>query len=151
MAGFLKTLKTIFEEQAQRHRNRQFLEASMAACALVAMADGVVSFSQRVRVDQVMETLEELKVFDPHDGVNLFNEYAEAIMESPRKGRERALRALETEAEVPEKANLLIRICLAVSEVGGQIPLPEQVEIVALANRLGVDPGACGLYTDGDH
>ncbi len=151
MTGFLTALKGLYRERVERRRNRQFLDAAMAACALVTVADGSVRFSQRVRVDQVMEALEELKVFDPHVGVNLFNDYVQGILSGVEEGRARALRAVEREIDQhPEKAEMLIRICLAVSEVDGEIPLTEQVEIVGLCNRLGVNPGDCGLYTDSD-
>ena len=58
----------------------------MAASALVATADGDISFGERVRLDQILETLEALKVYNPHDGVDLFRDYSEVILESPKKG-----------------------------------------------------------------
>ena len=79
--GFLATLTDKFQEQMERHRNRPFLRAVMAACALVAAADGKVSLAERVRVDQILDTLEELRIFDPHEGVDLFNEFTDAIIE----------------------------------------------------------------------
>ena len=82
MAGFLASLLKGYRAQLERRRNEPFLQAVMAASALVATADGEVAFSQRVRVDQILETLEQLKVFDPHEGVNLFNAYAEKILDA---------------------------------------------------------------------
>ncbi len=149
MSGFLSKLNELYRERLAKHRNRPFLEASMAACALVAMANGNVSFRQRVRIDQIMETLEALRIFDPHEGVNLFNECVREMKASPRVGHERAIGLVlrETSAH-PEKAELLIRLCLAVSEVDGAIPMTEQIEIVGLCGRLGVKPDRLGLYTD---
>ena len=113
MAGFLSTLTSVFREQLERNRNRPFLRATMAASALVAMADGRVTFPEQVRVDQILETLEALKVFDPHEGVNLFNGFADAIRESSKAGRDAAVRAIEPVARDPETAALILRICLA--------------------------------------
>ena len=62
MSRFLNHLTKLYQDQVERYRNRPFLKATMAACALVAVADGKVSFSQRVRVDQILETLDKLKV-----------------------------------------------------------------------------------------
>lgn len=149
MSGFLRSLSQLYRSQLERHRNRSFLRAAMAACALVSMANGVVSFRQRIRIDRLLETLETLRVFDPHEGVELFNELVASMNESPRLGHENALESIKKEvAGAPDKAQLLVRICLAVSEHDGEIPLAEQVEIVGLCTSLGVDPGACGLYTD---
>ena len=149
MTGFLSNLLSLYRQEMERHRNRPFLRAVMGACATVAMADGSVDFRERMRLDQVIVTLEALKIYDPHEGVNLFNDFVEAIKANPKEGREQALEAMRAEAgEASEKATLLIRICLAVSEVEGKIPLTEQIEIVGLCSQLGVQPDNVGLYTD---
>lgn len=149
MAGFLDELKSLYQVQLERHRNRPFLRGVMAASALVTTIHGEVTLGQRMRLDRVLETLGELKVFDPHEGVDLFDEYVQAIFKDPPKGQARALRDVkEVAAGDPEKAELLIRICLAISEVDGDIDLAEQIEIVTLCSILGVDPNHHGLYTD---
>src|SRR5262245_24432352 len=105
----------------------------MAACALVAVADGEVSFGERIRVDQILGALEALQVFDPHEAVNLFNDFAEQILASPQKGRERAIAALKAVADDPTKAALLVRIFLAICEVSGERKsLVKQIEVVML-------------------
>ena len=86
MTGILADLVDRYQEHLERLKNRAFLRATMAACALVAVADGRVTFSERVRVDQILETLEALRIFDPHEGVNLFNEFVDAIRAHPRDG-----------------------------------------------------------------
>lgn len=149
MSGLIYDFTNYLAKRLLHHRNYPFLSATMAACALVDAADGEVTYLERVRVDQVMETLEELKVFDPHEGVELFNKYVDEIKSSPREGRRAALEVVSNETRKhPEKAELLIRVCIAVSEVNGEIPIADQIEIVRLCSELGVNPGDCGLYTD---
>lgn len=149
MTGFLATLTERFGDALERRRNRPFLCASMAACALVATADGKVTFVERVRVDQILQTLEALRVFDPHEGVDLFNEFVDAILASPRDGHERALAAIAEVSHEAEAAELLIRMCCAVSEAkGAEKALVDQIEIVSLCSRLGVEPTSCGLYAE---
>lgn len=148
MSGFLTTLRTRYRQQLERNRNRPFLRATMAASALVAMADGKVTFSERVRIDQILETLEALKIFDPHEGVNLFNEFTDAIRADSKAGRTAAFRAIEPVAGDPETTALILRICLAISEADGAVDLVDQIEIVTLCSRLGLEPKDCGLYID---
>jgi tellurite resistance protein TerB len=148
MAGFLDELKSIYRNRLLRHQNLPFLEGTMAGCALIATIKGEVSLSQRIRVDQVFEALEALQVFDPHEAVNLFNRYSEAVLKNPREGRLAALNMVKRIAAGDrEKAELMIRICLAVSEADGAISLAEQIEIVTLCSILKVTPDRCGLYT----
>ena len=151
--SFLNTLINNFQEALERNRNRPFLNATMAACALVATADGKISLGERVRVDQILETLEALKIFDPHEAVDLFNEFSDAILESPHAGHDKALMALAEGADDDETKSLIIRICCAISEVkhdrgDKKMIAADQIEIVSLCSRLGVDPKSCGLYVE---
>jgi len=148
MSGILGGLIANYHTHMKRQENRSFLEGVMAACALVASADGAVSFGERVRVDQILQTLEKLQVFDPHEGVNIFNEFTDLILDHPATGHETAFMAMEKIAREPENGQLMVRICVAVSEADGDNRLADQIEIVTLCSRLGLDPSDCGLYTD---
>lgn len=150
MPGFLRSLLEDYQVQMERHRNRPFLEAAMAACALAACAGGEVTFSQRIRVDQILDTLERLKVFDPHEGVEIFNDFTRGIFRSPREGQRAAEHALEPYIRDPEAAALLVRICLAVAEAGGDKSLSQHIQVVMLCGLLGVEPGPLGFYDTGD-
>ncbi len=120
----------------------------MAACALVATTDGEVSFAENVRVDQILSTLDRLKVFDPHEGVDIFRDFCDGILADPKKGHDDALAAIQPIAGDVETGALLLRICLAVSEADGEASLADQIEIVTLCSRFGIDPAECGLYID---
>jgi tellurite resistance protein TerB len=144
MGGFLASLRDLYREQMERYRNRPFLRAAMAACALVSTARGCVSLRDRVRLDQILETLDALQVFDPHEGVELFNELVEHLRRAPAEGHRLALEAIDEEvAREPEKAELLIRLCLAVSERDGRVLPAEAREIRGLCRRLHVRVDIC--------
>lgn len=113
MGSVIATLTDLFEERLDRQRNRPFLEGVMAACALVATTDGEVSFAEHVRVDQILQTLDQLRIFDPHEGVELFRGYAEGIIDNPQEGHEKALEAVAGICGDPENGALMLRICLA--------------------------------------
>jgi len=137
MSGFLTNLMILYQAQVRRHRNRPFLRAAMAACALVSVASGAVSLRKRVRLDQLLETLDVLQVFDPHEGVDLFNEWVETLRSAPEEGRRLALEAIDEElVREPEQAELLIRLCLAVSGRAGAVSPAEGREILALCRHL---------------
>ncbi len=120
----------------------------MAACALVASTDGEVSFAEEVRVDQILQTLDQLSIFDPHEGVDLFKDYTDAIFVNPEIGHDAAMAKVAEIARDPEHGKLLIRVCLAISEADGEISLADQIEIVSICSRFGINPSDCGLYID---
>ncbi|MBO6520008.1 MAG: tellurite resistance TerB family protein [Rhodospirillales bacterium] len=148
MGGVIASLSGKLQERLERQRNRPFLEGVMAACALVATTDGEVSFAEQVRVDQILQTLDKLKVFDPHEGVEIFREFTDAILENPHEGHARAIAAVAAISGDVEAGALLLRICLAVSEADGEVSLADQIEIVSMCSRFGIDPADCGLYID---
>ena len=148
MSGILDNLKSFFQTRTVKEQNRPFLEAAMAACAMVSASEGEVSFADRIRVDQIMETLTQLKVFNPQEGVDLFNHYTGLILASPKKGREAALATIRSVTSDIETAELLIDLCLAVSLSDGVTSLIEHIEIVSLCGLIGVDPEKIGLDTE---
>jgi len=148
MSGMLDNLTRFFQGRSEKEQNRPFLEAAMAACAMVSASEGQVSFADRIRVDQIMETLTRLKVFDPQEGADLFNRYTKSILTSPKAGRESTLKVIKAVAADAETAELLIDLCLAVSLSDGVTSLIEHIEIVTLCGLIGVDPDKIGLNTE---
>jgi tellurite resistance protein len=150
MSQLIRTIAEIYAIQLERHRNRDFLRAAMAACALVAMASGRVSLRDRVHVDRVLETLDALKVFDPHEGVGLFNEYVARLEADAIAGRRAVLDLVAEEvAKEPEKAELLARICLATSAPQLEGGEAQRQALADLCRCIGVSPGFCALSEDG--
>ena len=148
MPGFISSLLSDYKTQVERHKKRPFLNGTMAACALVAIADGQVSFSERVRVDQIINALHTLKVFDPHEAVDIFNRICDDIIKSPKQGREKAMQAVRAAADTDEKASLMVRIFLGICEAGGKASLATQIEAVMLCSIIGKDPTQLGLHID---
>ncbi len=148
MAGVLETLTGLYREQVARHQNRPFLEAVMSAAALVCAADGEVTFPERMRLDQIVEAIKQLEAFDPHEAVDLFDEYTRAIQEDSETDREAAFERIEPMADDPETCALILRVCIGILEIEGEDNMVEQIEIVSLCSRLGIDPKECGLYVD---
>ncbi len=130
-------LKEALHDAAERHRNRPFLEAAMAACAYVAMADGEVSFSERGRLDDILESLERLSVFDPHEGVDLFNEYKDALVEDAAAGHTKMADALFEIAEDSESALLVAKMTVAISTADGVFTPQERAAALDVMNLLG--------------
>ncbi|WP_119165801.1 TerB family tellurite resistance protein [Algihabitans albus] len=142
--AFLADLRELFQTQAERLRNRPFLQAAMAASALVATADGEVSFSERVRVDELLGSLELLKLYDVHTAVDLFNDYVAALEkdrdEGGDEGRAEVFAAVEKFAEDPQCGHLLLRISRAVCEADGAYVESERRAVEELAKRLNLPP-----------
>jgi tellurite resistance protein TerB len=124
------------KRELARYRQRPFLDALMAGCAFVAAADGKVSLSERSRIDHIFESFRELDIFDPHEAVDSFNEFAEAMAENAEKGRRHALSAIDDQADEPARARLLLRACVAVSLADGNLSDIERAALADICNAL---------------
>ena len=138
ISDIIGRLKESLGAQAERHRNRPFLEATMAACALVAYADETVTFSERSQLDQALERLTQLKIFDPHEGVNVFDETIEALKADPDAGKTAVLARVRRFADDPEAARLLVRVCHAISWADGDVSADERARIDEVCATLGL-------------
>jgi len=127
-----------------RTRDRAFLDAAMAASALVATADGEVSFAQRSRLDDLLASVEPLKAHDVHDAADLFRIFADNILAHPEKGRARALKAVQCVTGDSDAVRLLMRIACAIARADGSYSRPGMVQIRRIAKTL----GQCELELD---
>lgn len=121
-----------------RFRNRQFLEATMAAAALVATADGEVTFSEMSALDDLLEDVRDLNIYDPHVAVDLYRDYADAIRNDGDAARRDALDAVARIAGDQDACDLLIRVAVAISKADGDLSQPEARAISDLCGVLGV-------------
>ncbi|MBT3401948.1 MAG: tellurite resistance TerB family protein [Rhodospirillaceae bacterium] len=142
------TLFDRFRKELQRHRQRPFLEAVAAACALVATADGDVSFSERARLDAVVESLSELSLFDPHEVVDAFDEHVAVLSEDADGGHNKMLKRITSGTGKEGAADLLLRISVAMSLADGRDSADEHKVIDQICAALGLAPTAAAAAFD---
>ncbi len=123
-----------------RHQRRAFWEATIAVCALVAAPKGKVSFATRVRIDHILDSLPDLKVFDANEFVEMFDRFVDEFRVSPRKARARALDVVRKGASDTDEAELLARIAFAVADTEAAAGAVDLEPIKSLCSELGVDP-----------
>ena len=109
MDSIFRAARTSLAEKMERHRNKSFLEAMMSATALLAHADREIVLSHRLALDFILENVKELKVFDVHKAVNLFQEYSKAVQQDFNQARERVLKTVAKFSGDQQKATLLVR------------------------------------------
>lgn len=131
-----------FRKELQRHRQRPFLEAVAAACALVATSDGEVSFSERARLDAVVESLSELRLFDPHEVVDVFDAHVAQLADDADGGHNEMLKNITASTKKEGAADLLLRISVAMSLANGRDSTDEHKVIDQICAALDLAPEA---------
>lgn len=114
----------------------------MAGCALIASADDEVSFSERARMDAVLENLAELRIFDPHEAVDLFNTRIDALQADREVGQAEAFDAIRRGVTADGAPELLVRICVAISLADGEFVANERAMLGLICSALNLTPEA---------
>tara|TARA_R110000868_G_scaffold1844_5_gene14575 strand:- start:10513 stop:10938 length:426 start_codon:yes stop_codon:yes gene_type:complete len=133
-----RTARETLRNSLSRIRNRQFLDATMAATALVATADGEVTFSELSALDSVLESVQDLHIYDPHIAVDRYRDFADAIAEDAESGRRAAFAAVGKIAGDRDAAELVIRVAVAISKADGELTPQEARSISDLCGTLKV-------------
>jgi tellurite resistance protein TerB len=124
-----------FRLELNRYKQRPFLEAVAAACALVATADGEVSFSERARLDSVIESLSQLRLFDPHEVVDAFDEHVARLAEVD-DGMASMLDAVVAGTRAEGAADLLLRISAVMSRADGRESADEHEAMLHICRAI---------------
>ncbi len=138
MAGFFSGFKALLTQHHQKVRTRQFLEASMKASALLAIADGDLSFAELMARDFVLDRVKELQVFDPNEAAEIFRQTTQELKNSPDIAKEKILTAVTKLSGDLDLAPLLIRICITIAKADYDFSEPESEVIAELSEVLGL-------------
>ena len=139
MTSIFQAARKELATRLQQYRNKPFLEAMMAATALLAMADEKILLSERLALDYILKNVEELKVFDVHQAVNMFRDYGKAIEENAETAKNQVLEAVAKFAAHEEKASLLVRASICIAKADGDFSEPEQKVVDEICQVLSLD------------
>jgi len=140
MPGLFDTARDALAKELERFRNRHFLEATMAASALIARADGEVKLSELNTLDQALDAIHELNIYDPHVAIDIYRDYVEALGGGDAEAREDALRAVARIAGDEEAGRVLLKVCIAIGKSDDEFNDAERAVVAALCEALGIDP-----------
>jgi len=141
-------ISDIIHDRVERYRDRTFLKAAMAASALTAYADGSVSVSERFRLEEILERLERLRIYDAQKAVEKFESYVIALEDDTEEAEKVLLGKLERMAGDREAADLIAQIALEISYADTYFNRAERMQFDAICAALGL---AAKDYTEGLH
>ncbi|MCM3567987.1 TerD family protein [Neobacillus mesonae] len=123
-----------------RYKSQDVLDAVVASCALVAMADGYLDASERQKMMEFVHQSEELRVFDTNKVIQRFNLYVSRIENDRVIGRAEAFRALGKIRTKPEIPRLVARYCIAIGYADGTFDQNEKQTVIDICHELGLNP-----------
>ncbi|MEO2075363.1 MAG: TerD family protein [Bacillus sp. (in: firmicutes)] len=128
------------QELFNRYKSQDVLEAVVAACALVAMADGYLDTVERQKMLEFVHQSEELRVFETNKVIQKFNLFVSKIENNRMMGQAEAFRALGKIKTKPEIARLVARYCIAIGYADGNFDNNEKQMVADICRELGLNP-----------
>ncbi|WP_426116861.1 tellurite resistance TerB family protein [Massilia sp. PWRC2] len=146
---FLSRLKSKASElktEALKYKNKDFLSAAMAGCALISMADGSVSAEEKQKMIKFIENNDALSIFTTNDVIKSFQDYVGQLEFDKDIGEAKAYQALHKMKSNAEASRLLVRMIIAVAASDGDFDAKEQVVAGRIIRELGMSPAEFDLH-----
>ncbi|MEK3827184.1 TerB family tellurite resistance protein [Paenibacillus sp. FSL K6-1558] len=143
--NWLNSTKQGLEDQVKRFKNKDFMDAVVAGCALVAFADGSVDASEKNKMAGYINLSQELKVFDMTTVIERFNHYVNNFEFSPEIGKQEALKAIAKFKSKPEVGRVIVGVCSAIGAADGNFDDQERRVVAEICAVLGLNPGEFSL------
>jgi tellurite resistance protein len=126
------------KQEAAKAGKEDLMEAMIAACALIAHADGHVDPDERRRVMQLMRALPVFAAFSPEVVSDEFARHETAFEYEPMLAREKALIAIEALTPHVSEVRMLLSACQHVLEADGIYHPSEYQALHEISKALGV-------------
>jgi tellurite resistance protein TerB len=144
MLGWLKKnlteAKKHIQEEISRYKNRDFLEAVVAGCALVACADGQISSQEKQKMIGFIQNSDELKVFAVDDVIAYFNQVSSKFDFDHAIGTAEAFKTVGKLKKDEGASRLMVRVCALVASADGDFSQSEKEMISKICQELSLNP-----------
>jgi tellurite resistance protein TerB len=129
----------IASEVAQ-FRNRTFMEAAVAACAVIAAADGEISSKEKQKMAGFIRMSEELKVFDMNEVIAFFEKMTGQMEFDVELGRAGCMGVIGKLKGKDKESRLVVRVAIAIGASDGNFDEKEKQAVRMICRDLGLNP-----------
>jgi len=141
--SFLSQLKSKANElktEALKFKNKDFLNAAMAGSALIAMADGSISASEKQKMIKFIESNDALSIFTTSDVIKAFQDFVGQLEFDKDIGEAKAYQAIGKMKSNIEASRLLVRMIISIASSDGNFDADERKIAAKIAKELGINP-----------
>ncbi len=143
--SWLNKTKTGLQDQVSRFKNKDFMDAIVAGCAVVAVADGTIDSAEKQKMAGYIGRTEQLKVFNMSEVIDRFNHFAGNMEFDVMVGKQEALRTIAKFKSKPEVGRVIVGVCCAIGAADGDFDELEKAAVRDICNVLNLQPGEFGL------
>ncbi len=126
--------------EVSKFKNRAFMEATVASCALVAAADGTISSEEKQKMAGFIRNSDELKNFTMPDVITFFEKIVGNFDFDAAIGKAEALKVIGRLRSNPEQARVMVRVACAIGASDGNFDQKERAVVREICVELGLNP-----------
>lgn len=126
--------------EVSNYRNREFMEAVVAACALIANADGNVSPAEKQKMIAYVGSADELKNFKTDQVISFFQSILGKFEFDKEIGKAEALKVIGRIKDKHEQARMVVRVACVIGASDGEFDPAERQVVREICVDLGLDP-----------
>lgn len=126
--------------EVSKFRNKTFMEATVAACALVAAADGTISSEEKQKMAGFIRNSDELKHFATPDVIAYFEKVVGHFDFDAEIGRAEALKVIGRLRGNEEQARVMVRVACVIGASDGNFDAKERTVVRNICVELALNP-----------
>lgn len=132
--------RTRLTTEVSKFKNRTFMEATVAACAMVAAADGTISAQEKQKMAGFIRNSDELKVFEMPAVIAFFEKVVGNFDFDADIGKAEALKVIGRLRGNDEQSRVMVRVACAIGASDGTFDEAEKAIVRTICIELGLKP-----------
>ena len=145
--AFFDNLKTKTQElssglktKAGQFKNKDFANASMAMCALIAAADGTIDPEERRKTAALIGANDVLAIFPPAELRDNFDQYCDKLERDYDFGKVEVIGVLGKLKKKQDQARAVLQIGIIIGGADGNFDEHERKAVKEACFAVGIDP-----------
>ena len=128
------------QTQAAKFKNKDFANASMAVCALLAAADGKIDPDERRKVAALITSNDVLSIFPAAELRDNFDRYCDKLTSDFDFGKIECVQAIAKLKKKEDQARAIIQIGIIIGGADGNFDADERAVVKDVCFAVGIAP-----------
>jgi tellurite resistance protein TerB len=133
-------MSTQLKTRTAQYKSKEFANASMAMCALIAAADGSVDAAERQKTSGLIASNELLKAFPPDELQQKFAWYCDKLAKDHAFGTVEAVATIAKLKDKPDQARAVLQIGIIIGGADGDFDADERRAVRDACFAVGIAP-----------
>lgn len=135
-----QSMSADLKTQTGKFKNKDFAEASMAMCALIAAADGTIDASERAKTAGFITSNDTLSIFPADQLRATFDKYCDKLQSDYDFGKIEAIQAIGKLKRKEDQARAVIQVGIIIGGADGVFDKDEMRAVRDACNAAGIPP-----------